>query len=142
MWPAISGPNTTADRDKNPQASKDIRWKKANRLTHWVDRSGSAADRGQRREDAGTILGKYPDAAIAICALCSCRQPGSYWSGSGQSIGTAMGSEPSLGAKMLELLKEFAPHVARVAICPTQMLTRPVGSLRRWLRLRGLRSKW
>jgi hypothetical protein len=40
---------------------------------------------------------------------------------------------------MLELLNEIAPHVARVAICPTQMLTRPVGSLRRWLRLRGLR---
>src|SRR4029077_3062502 len=77
--------------------------------------------------------------AIAICALCSSRQPGSYWSGSGQSIGTAMGSEPSLGAKMLELLNEIAPHVELVAICPTQMLTRPVGSLRRWLRLRGLR---
>ena len=37
---------------------------------------------------------RYPGAAIAICALCSCRQPGSYWSGSGQSIGTAMGSSP------------------------------------------------
>ena len=50
--------------------------------------------------------------------------------------------EPSLGAKLLELLKEIAPHIARVAILSNPDANRPVGSLRRWLRLRSLRSKW
>jgi transposase len=34
----------------------------------------------------------YRSAAIAICAVCSFRPPGSCWSRSGQSIGTATGS--------------------------------------------------
>jgi transposase len=34
----------------------------------------------------------YRGAAIAICAVCSFRPPGSSWSRSGQSVGTAMGS--------------------------------------------------
>jgi transposase len=34
----------------------------------------------------------YRGAAIAICAVCSFRPPGSCWSRSGRNIGTAMGS--------------------------------------------------
>src|SRR5258707_6274771 len=39
-----------------------------------------------------TTLGSISSAAIAICAVCSFRPPGSCWSRSGQSIGTAPGS--------------------------------------------------
>src|SRR6478735_3128974 len=53
-----------------------------------------ACDRLMTVPGIGPIISSATVAAIAICALCSCRQPGSYWSGSGQSIGTAMGSSP------------------------------------------------
>jgi transposase len=41
-----------------------------------------------------TILGSISKRAIAICAPCSSRRPGSCWSRSCQSIGSAMGSGP------------------------------------------------
>ena len=41
-----------------------------------------------------TILGKISRRGNRYLRSCSCRQPGSYWSGSGQSIGTAIGSSP------------------------------------------------
>ena len=55
---------------------------------------GSDWCQSRYRRETVPSSARYPGAAIAICALCSCRQPGSYWSGSGQSIGTAMGSSP------------------------------------------------
>jgi hypothetical protein len=38
------------------------------------------------------MKGLYQGAAIAICASCSFRRPGSSWSSLGQSSGNAMGS--------------------------------------------------
>ena len=49
--------------------------------------------------------------------------------------------EPSLGAKLLELLKEMAPHVARVAIL-SKMSAKQIGTLLWRPQPRGLRSKW
>src|SRR5262249_47571622 len=61
--------------------------------------TGDAFSKGR---DFGAWLGlvpkqistAYQSEAIAICAPCSSRRPGSCWSRSGQSIGSAMGSSP------------------------------------------------
>jgi transposase len=51
----------------------------------------------QSRPETGRSLAAYQGAAIAICAPCSFRPPGSCWSSSGPSSGNAMGS--NLGSK-------------------------------------------
>src|SRR5712672_580442 len=53
---------------------------------------GSGSCRNSYRPATARSSAAYQGAAIAICALCSCRPPGSCWSRSGQSIGTATGS--------------------------------------------------
>ena len=50
--------------------------------------------------------------------------------------------EPSLGARLLELLKEIAPHVTRVAILLNPDNNPASCPLLRRLRPRGSRSKW
>src|ERR1700680_2593038 len=58
-----------------------------------------------------------PGAAIAICALCSCRQPGSYWSGSGQSIGTLCAQVLDRGCQKTSA-PQCAGDRARQQACP------------------------
>jgi Transposase/Transposase IS116/IS110/IS902 family len=52
--------------------------------------------RSKSRQETGRSLAAYRGTAIAICAPCSFRRPGSCWSSSGQSIGNAMGSNLGL----------------------------------------------
>src|SRR5262247_3492942 len=47
--------------------------------------------RNKSRPETEQSSAAYENEAIAICAPCSSRRPGSCWSGSGQSIGSAMG---------------------------------------------------
>jgi Transposase len=44
------------------------------------------------RPEIARSSARYRSAAIAICVCCSCRRPGSCWSGSSQRTGSAMGS--------------------------------------------------
>jgi hypothetical protein len=62
-------------------------------------RAEAAIDRRTARSSAA-----YRSAAIAICADCSFRLPGSCWSRSGQSVGTATGA-CSIAKAMAELPK-------------------------------------
>jgi hypothetical protein len=51
----------------------------------------------------------YQNAAIAICAPCSSRRPGWYWSGSGQNIGSAMGSSRGSKRRRGDCITTFLP---------------------------------
>jgi Transposase len=53
---------------------------------------GSGSCRNSYRPATARSSSAYRSAAIAICAACSFRLPGSCWSRSGQSTGTATGS--------------------------------------------------
>src|SRR5260221_8674636 len=53
---------------------------------------GSGPCRNSYRPATARSSAAYRSAAIAICAVCSFRPPGACWSRSGQSIGTAAGS--------------------------------------------------
>jgi transposase len=44
------------------------------------------------RPETARSSARYRSGAIAICVCCSCRRPGSCWSGSSQKTGSAMGS--------------------------------------------------
>lgn len=59
----------------------------------WLGLVPKQISTGDRRQSSAA----YQGAAIAICALCSFRQPGSCWSSSGQSSGNAMDS--NLGSR-------------------------------------------
>src|SRR5262252_3277727 len=63
-------------------------------------RPGSGWCRNRYRLATARSSAASRGAAIAICAVCSFRLPGSCWSRSGRSIGTAMGS--SRGSRPLE----------------------------------------